>query len=190
MTAADDTATHNSSEAGGTLPKNMRFARINYGTETVLPTRLWLWKYVNSRCVLFKKLIRVSKKGPGDGHRDQQPPRPPLLQDRTDCAVPQAHVRAVGERGALEVHAGLEWEFCAWRQSVRLRWESSRDPQLIRRALRSAWMLEPISNAWATYHKYMSKIPSFVLLMVSGMMMNFVVGFVRSLCRSSGTSLR
>lgn len=36
----------NSSESGGTLPSSMKFARINYATETILPTRMWLWKYV------------------------------------------------------------------------------------------------------------------------------------------------
>ncbi|KAK4702222.1 hypothetical protein P7C70_g4002, partial [Phenoliferia sp. Uapishka_3] len=38
------------------------------------------------------------------------------------------------------------------------------------------WIIIPLANAWAIYHKYMSQIPSFVLLIVSGMMMNFVVG--------------
>lgn len=42
--ATDEVATYNSSAAGGTLPSEMRFARINYNTETVLPTRFWLWK--------------------------------------------------------------------------------------------------------------------------------------------------
>lgn len=44
LSASDIVARYNSSEAGGTLPANMRFARIDYATETVLPTRLWLWK--------------------------------------------------------------------------------------------------------------------------------------------------
>lgn len=42
--AFDDVALYNSSQAGGELPKNFRFARIDYGTETVLPTRWWMWK--------------------------------------------------------------------------------------------------------------------------------------------------
>lgn len=44
MTASDAVAQFNSSGAGGTLPKNLRFGRINYATETVLPTRWWMWK--------------------------------------------------------------------------------------------------------------------------------------------------
>ncbi|GAA5867932.1 hypothetical protein JCM3774_004728 [Rhodotorula dairenensis] len=30
--------------AGGSLPAKMHFARLNYASETVLPTRLWVWR--------------------------------------------------------------------------------------------------------------------------------------------------
>ncbi|GAA5877353.1 hypothetical protein JCM16303_006252 [Sporobolomyces ruberrimus] len=42
--ALDFVARHNSSMAGGTLPKNVRFARISYNQETILTTRWWLWR--------------------------------------------------------------------------------------------------------------------------------------------------
>lgn len=42
--AFEAVALHNSSEGGGDLPKHFRFARLNYNTETVLPTRWWMWK--------------------------------------------------------------------------------------------------------------------------------------------------
>lgn len=42
--AFDEVALKNSSEGGGSLPSNYRFARINYNTETILPTRWWMWK--------------------------------------------------------------------------------------------------------------------------------------------------
>ena len=45
-------------------------------------------------------------------------------------------------------------------------------------SLRSAWILVPLGNYWAAYHRYMSKIPGVVMLLLSGMMMNFVVGLV------------
>jgi hypothetical protein len=40
----DAVANDNSSFAGGSLPASMRFARISYEKETVLTTRLWIWK--------------------------------------------------------------------------------------------------------------------------------------------------
>jgi len=40
----DEVANFNSSLGGGTLPPSMRFARLSYVTETVLATRLWIWK--------------------------------------------------------------------------------------------------------------------------------------------------
>ncbi|GAA5837201.1 hypothetical protein JCM9279_005614 [Rhodotorula babjevae] len=40
----DEVATYNSSAAGGSLPANMRFARLGYARETILPTRWWLWR--------------------------------------------------------------------------------------------------------------------------------------------------
>lgn len=46
MNASNGVAMFNSSESGGTLPSSMKFARINYATETILTTRMWLWKYV------------------------------------------------------------------------------------------------------------------------------------------------
>lgn len=40
----DAVAHDNSSLSGGSLPANMRFARLSYDKETVLATRLWIWK--------------------------------------------------------------------------------------------------------------------------------------------------
>ncbi|GAA5986688.1 hypothetical protein JCM11641_001363 [Rhodosporidiobolus odoratus] len=37
-------ATYNSSAAGGTLPSNLHFARLSYATQTILPTKWWLWR--------------------------------------------------------------------------------------------------------------------------------------------------
>lgn len=42
--AFNSVATHNSSEAGGTLPKEMKLARLDYARETTLTTLFWLWK--------------------------------------------------------------------------------------------------------------------------------------------------
>ncbi|GAA5985178.1 hypothetical protein JCM5350_004260 [Sporobolomyces pararoseus] len=42
--ALDFVARHNSSQAGGSLPKQVRFARLSYNQETVLATRWWLWR--------------------------------------------------------------------------------------------------------------------------------------------------
>ncbi|GAA6018278.1 hypothetical protein JCM11491_005139 [Sporobolomyces phaffii] len=42
--ALDFVARHNSSLAGGSLPKQVRFARLSYNQETVLATRWWLWR--------------------------------------------------------------------------------------------------------------------------------------------------
>lgn len=42
--AFNNVTAHNSSAAGGELPSNIRFARLNYGSETVLTTRWWMWK--------------------------------------------------------------------------------------------------------------------------------------------------
>ncbi|GAA5899403.1 uncharacterized protein JCM6883_005209 [Sporobolomyces salmoneus] len=42
--ALDFVARHNSSEAGGKLPKQVKFARLSYNQETVLATRWWLWR--------------------------------------------------------------------------------------------------------------------------------------------------
>lgn len=44
LKASDATARYNSSAAGGELPTDMRFARIDYQTETVLPSVFNLWK--------------------------------------------------------------------------------------------------------------------------------------------------
>lgn len=42
--ASDSIARTNASTYGGTLSDKMRFARINYQTETILPTLMWIWK--------------------------------------------------------------------------------------------------------------------------------------------------
>lgn len=42
--ALDFVAKHNSSLAGGNLPRQVRFARLSYNQETVLATRWWLWR--------------------------------------------------------------------------------------------------------------------------------------------------
>lgn len=42
--AFDDLVNTNSSQGGGSLPSNYRYGRINYNTETILPTRWWMWK--------------------------------------------------------------------------------------------------------------------------------------------------
>ena len=46
LAATDAVAEFNSSQAGGTLPANMRFGRIDYAAQTVLPTLWWLWRFV------------------------------------------------------------------------------------------------------------------------------------------------
>lgn len=50
--AMDDVAAYNSSDAGGTLPANMRFARLSYARETIPTTKWWIWK-----CVLCRDLL-------------------------------------------------------------------------------------------------------------------------------------
>lgn len=44
--ASDSVAGFNSTQAGGNLPGNMRFARLDYAAVTELPTLLWLWRFV------------------------------------------------------------------------------------------------------------------------------------------------
>lgn len=44
LKASDATARYNSSAAGGELPSDMRFARIDYSVETILPSLFNLWK--------------------------------------------------------------------------------------------------------------------------------------------------
>ncbi|KAL8286253.1 hypothetical protein RQP46_004741 [Phenoliferia psychrophenolica] len=139
MAAFNDVATYNSSESGGSLTPEMRFARMDYGTETILSTRMWLWKVPvmviatnNMKDLRFFKIGQIAP-----------------------FHVPMSDLLAHRER----------WE------SMPI-WKGEFAPGGSRE-----WILVPLGNAWAAYHKYMSKIPSFVLLMVSGMMMNFVVGF-------------
>lgn len=45
-------------------------------------------------------------------------------------------------------------------------------------ASRSSPYLPGLANAAALYHKYMSKVPSFVLLLLSGFLMKIIIGFV------------
>lgn len=52
----NDVATYNSSSAGGTLPASMHFARVSYAKETILPTRLWLWRCVRLSFSFYHEL--------------------------------------------------------------------------------------------------------------------------------------
>lgn len=44
LNATEEVAAVNASDFGGTLSSDMRFARIDYQTETILPTLFWLWR--------------------------------------------------------------------------------------------------------------------------------------------------
>ncbi|ORY90270.1 hypothetical protein BCR35DRAFT_299873 [Leucosporidium creatinivorum] len=137
--AFEAVALHNSSEGGGDLPKHFRFARLNYNTETVLPTRWWMWK-------------------------------PPMLVIATDNLrtlrffspnqVPPFHVPTSNLIAAREFWDTLQ------------PWNSPMAPG---GALEST--LVKVADAWAWYHQTISKIPSFVLLALSGVLANLVIGF-------------
>ncbi|KAK4049623.1 hypothetical protein OIO90_005382 [Microbotryomycetes sp. JL221] len=137
--AFEQVASHNSSQAGGTLPSNFRLARINYGSETVLPTRWWLWK-------------------------------PPVVVIATDNLQ---QLRFFTANQVPPYHEPLSNLIAAqefWQQYPT--WNSLLSP---------GGSLEPavvkLSHAWAWWHSKMSSVPHFVLLMISGFIMNFVVSW-------------
>ncbi|KAM0747490.1 hypothetical protein T439DRAFT_328729 [Meredithblackwellia eburnea MCA 4105] len=137
--AFNEVATHNSSASGGSLPPNIKFARLNYGSETILTTRWWLWKVpVLVISTKNQRHLRFFKQG-------QLPP----------FQIPIA--RLLSERETWE-----NWPI----------WTGSLAPGGSRE-----WMLIPIAEYWALFHSKMSKIPNFVLLMLSGVLMNFVLGW-------------
>lgn len=139
MTASDAVAQFNSSGAGGTLPKNLRFGRINYATETVLPTRWWMWKVpvlvIGTNGMKDLRFFKIGQVVPFHGPMSQ------LLANANRYETMPVWASSFGPRGERE------------------------------------WILIPIANGWAKYHEYMSKIPNFVLLMLSGVVMNVVVGW-------------
>ncbi|KAI5479234.1 hypothetical protein MNV49_003928 [Pseudohyphozyma bogoriensis] len=137
--AFDAVAEFNNSAVGGALPPQMRFARLNYGTETVLSTKWWVWK-VPMVVIATDKLqtLRFIKLG----------------------TIPPFHDQV------SQLLAKREW----W-ESIPV-WKSRLAPG---GAFEEYLMM--VAKAWAVYHFYLSKIPTFVILMFSGMLMNVVVGF-------------
>lgn len=118
MNATDGVAMYNSSDAGGTLPSSMKFARMDYGTETILPTRLWLWKYVLRP--RDRTTTDAEGQGTGYGDWDQVDARTAILQRRYDRTLPRSHVRDTRERGPLVLHAAMDRPSRAQRIPVRL----------------------------------------------------------------------
>lgn len=50
LEAMNNVSLRHSHQAGGSLPAKMHFARLNYASETVLPTRLWVWRWALDFC--------------------------------------------------------------------------------------------------------------------------------------------
>lgn len=52
LEAMNNVSLRHSHEAGGSLPAKLHFARLKYARETVLTTRFWLWRYVQTAYAL------------------------------------------------------------------------------------------------------------------------------------------
>lgn len=48
--------------------------------------------------------------------------------------------------------------------------------------------LVSLASAWALYHRQMSRVPTFLILLVSGALMNLLIGFVRMIFRKGRRS--
>ncbi|GAA5901925.1 hypothetical protein JCM5296_006304 [Sporobolomyces johnsonii] len=140
--AMDEVAMDNSSAAGGDLPSNMRFARLSYGRETVLPTRWWLW-------------------------------RPPVIvigmNNMQDLRfIVSSHMRPHAASLSELLSKPEIWE----KLPV---WEGSLAP-----GGKYEPYLAQVAEVWARFHQATSKIPNVVLLMISGFLMNIVLGWLHS----------
>ncbi|GAA6038623.1 hypothetical protein JCM8097_009452 [Rhodosporidiobolus ruineniae] len=129
----------NSSSAGGSLPENMRFARLSYARETVLPTKFWLW-------------------------------RVPVIVIATDRMQTVRFIRPGQVRPQQEDLVELLSKPEYWQQAEV--WHGPFAP---------GEKLEPYLHSlavyWSKFHKYSSKVPSFVILAFSGFLMNFVLSY-------------
>ncbi|CEQ38766.1 SPOSA6832_00219 [Sporobolomyces salmonicolor] len=138
--AMDEVAMDNSSAAGGDLPVNMRFARLSYGRETVLPTRWWLW-------------------------------RPPVIVIGTNNMQDLRFILT----SHMRPHAASLCELLSkpeiWEKLPV--WEGSLAP-----GGKFEPYLAQVAEVWARFHKATSRIPNVVLLMISGFLMNIVLGWL------------
>ncbi|BGP12358.1 hypothetical protein JCM10213_002038 [Rhodosporidiobolus nylandii] len=138
----NEVALHNSSAAGGSVPENVRFARLSYAKETILPTKWWLWRVpvivVGTDRMQTLRFIR-----PG-----QVRPYPEDLA--LVFSQPELWQKADVWKGAFAPGEKLE-------------------PLLHRMAL-----------YWSKFHNASSQVPHFVLLALSGFLMNFVLSYFHS----------
>ncbi|SGY37763.1 BQ5605_C003g01884 [Microbotryum silenes-dioicae] len=141
--AFDQVALVNSSQAGGELPSNMRFARLDYNEETFLTTLWWMWKppvvvifnlnttthQIDYRFFSSRMLIPHAV------------PLSNLLNNRTTWeTVPTWN-------GILSPHGLL------------------------------GSVVPHVARGWTYYHHTVRRVPNFILLMISGFVMNFVVAW-------------
>ncbi|GAA6002642.1 hypothetical protein JCM10207_007607 [Rhodosporidiobolus poonsookiae] len=84
LEAMDEVMKTNSSAAGGPLPENMRFARLSYNKETVLPTKWWLWRppviVVGTNRMRTLRFISPGQMRPVTGEISEVLSRPELWQ--------------------------------------------------------------------------------------------------------------
>ncbi|BGO99119.1 hypothetical protein NBRC10513v2_000223 [Rhodotorula toruloides] len=135
--AMDEVAAHNSSGAGGTLPANMRFARLSYARETIPTTKWWIWKtpviVIGTNNMRELRFIEQGQVRPNVATLSELFSRPDVWE-------------------TLPVWKGM------------LAPGGRFEDRLLR-----------FAKLWAKVHSGSSKIPNFVLLALSGFLMNFVV---------------
>lgn len=140
LNASDSVALYNSSDAGGSLPTKMKFARLDYGKETVLPTLLWLWKV---------PILVIATKG---------------FTELRFFKI--GHVAPFHHQMASLLSQEEVWITMS-------PWEGALAPGGSLRPY-----LTKLGQLWAAYHTNISKVPSFVILILSGALMNLLIGVV------------
>ncbi|SCV67947.1 BQ2448_68 [Microbotryum intermedium] len=168
--AFDQVALVNSSQAGGELPSNMRFARLDYNEETFLTTLWWIWKppvvviftlnstthQIDYRFFSSRMLIPHAV------------PLSNLLNNRTTWETVPTWDGFLSPHGLLYV-LGLSSDSMV--QSSLLTYS-----ERFRAKCRGP-VLPHVARGWTYYHHTVRRIPNFILLMLSGFIMNFVVGW-------------
>ncbi|GAA5981356.1 hypothetical protein JCM10908_004080 [Rhodotorula pacifica] len=128
-----------SHKAGGSLPANVHFARLNYASETILPTQLWVWRtpviVIGMNRMQTLRFIKPGHVMPQEEALVELLSKPRIWQQ----LPPWSGVLAPG--GRFEPH------------------------------------LRRVARIWARIHRTSAKLPSVVLLALSGFIMNFVVSW-------------
>ncbi|GAA6046573.1 hypothetical protein JCM3770_006216 [Rhodotorula araucariae] len=135
----DEVAAHNSSQAGGSLAPNVHFARLSYARETILPTRLWLW-------------------------------RTPVIVIGTNRMRTLRFLRPGNVRPDAETLSEVLSKPDVWKQVEP--WTGALAP-----GGRFEDRLHRLAKIWAKVHRESAKVPKFVLLALSGFIMNFVISW-------------